>query len=185
MTASNVISEVAADAAAAMPEPHVHGIMDISGVLMIWTWVTFAIVAFLLYKIAWKPILAVLANREARIRRSLADADAAHTAAANAETQRQTVLDKARTEAQSIINAARASALDHAKTVEQQARVEARQMIANATAEIGRASDNARRELRQASAALAVELAARVIKEQIDPARQRVLADQMLKELQP
>mgnify|MGYP001577538230 CR=1 FL=1 len=181
MSATNVISEVAASAA----EPNVHGVMDVSGTLMVWTWVTFAIVAFLLYKIAWKPILSVLASREERIRRSLAEAEEAHATAINAEAQRQDVLEKARTEAQTIINAARASAVDHAKTIEQQARDEARQMVANAAAEIGRATEHARRELRQTSAALAVELAAKVIDEQVDPARQRTLADQLIRELQP
>lgn len=185
MTDSNILSEIAAVAADAAPEPHVHAIMDVSGVLMVWTWVTFVVVAFLLYKIAWKPILATLANREARIRRSLAEADAAHTAAANAETQRVAVLDKARGEAESIISAARVSAVDNARLVEEQARAEALQMVANARAEIQRSGEMAKRELRQTSAALAVELAAKVLKERIDPARQQTLVEQILKEHRP
>ena len=43
--------------------------------VLIWTWVTFFILLFILYKFAWKPILGGLAAREKKIRESLENAE--------------------------------------------------------------------------------------------------------------
>ena len=43
------------------------GLMDPNPGLMIWTWITFAVVMFLLYKLAWKPLRSQLQAREDRI----------------------------------------------------------------------------------------------------------------------
>ena len=50
------------------------GVMTISPMMMGLTWVTFILVTFILYKVAWKPILAALDKREETIRKAQEDA---------------------------------------------------------------------------------------------------------------
>ena len=59
---------------AAQEAVHPPGIMDVSGKMMVLTWVTFLLVTVILYKIAWKPILSALEKRENEIRKAQEDA---------------------------------------------------------------------------------------------------------------
>ena len=49
--------------------------MDVSVSMFLWTLVTFAVVAYVLSKFAWKPILAGLERREEDLRKSIENAD--------------------------------------------------------------------------------------------------------------
>ena len=39
--------------------------------MMIWAWITFGVLLFILYKVAWKPILSNIDKREKTIQESL------------------------------------------------------------------------------------------------------------------
>ena len=65
--------------------------------------VNFAVLAFLLHRFAYKPILKMLDQRRERIEKGLEDARLAEEARANAEQERQQILDGARAEAQRVV----------------------------------------------------------------------------------
>ena len=136
-------------------EPQSHGIMDVSTTLMIWTWVTFAAMAVILYKIAWKPILTTLNLREDKIRRALEDAEKARLAAVEADQKRSELLTTTRTEVDEIMKTAREAASRMSQSIESHAREEAQVMLVKAKQEIERATDQARQTLRAETAALA------------------------------
>ena len=72
--------------------------------------ISFCIVAFLLQKFAYKPILTVLEERRKKIADGLANAEKIKQQLAESEQRYQDILTKANTEAQKMIDDARASA---------------------------------------------------------------------------
>src|SRR5581483_7947781 len=94
--------------------------------------ISFAIVAFLLQKFAYKPIVTILEERRQRIAEGLANAEKIKRERAEAEKRYQEILDKANTEAQRMIDEARASASAVAERRTQQAISEAEGIIAKA-----------------------------------------------------
>src|SRR5438045_2122854 len=72
--------------------------------------ISFCIVTFLLYRWAYRPILAVLAERRERIAEGLANADKIKAELARAETQRQEIVAEANAQGSRLIEEARAAA---------------------------------------------------------------------------
>lgn len=72
--------------------------------------VSFCIVAFLLHRFAYKPVVTILEERRQRIADGLANADRIKAELARAETQRQEILSQANTQATKLIEEARAAA---------------------------------------------------------------------------
>src|ERR1051325_12217464 len=68
--------------------------------------VSFVIVAFLLHRFAYKPILRVLEERRQRIAQGLADAKKSKEELARAEAQRQEILTQANGQANKLIEQA-------------------------------------------------------------------------------
>src|SRR5215831_16852393 len=72
--------------------------------------ISFAIVAFLLQRFAYKPILKVLEDRRQRIAEGLANADKIKQELAKVEASRQEIMTKAGQQANQLIEEARAAA---------------------------------------------------------------------------
>jgi len=94
--------------------------------------VSFTIVAFLLQKFAYKPILTVLEERRQRIAEGLANAEKIKQQLAESEQRYQEILAKANEDAQKMIEEARLSATALADKRSQQAIAEAEQILAKA-----------------------------------------------------
>lgn len=113
--------------------------------------ISFLIVAFLLQRYAYKPILNVLEERRQRIKEGLDNADRIKVELARTEAQRQEVLTAANSEANQMIEEARAAANRVREQETQKAIIESEQIIARArqAAEIERARmlAEARRDL--------------------------------------
>ena len=94
--------------------------------------ISFAIVAFALYKFAYHPVLTVLEERRQRIAESLANADRIKQELARTETARQEVLNQANLQANQLIEEARAAAARVQEQETQKAIAAAEQIIAKA-----------------------------------------------------
>ena len=94
--------------------------------------ISFLIVAFLLQKFAYKPILTVLEERRKRIADGLANAEKIKQQLAESEQRYQEILTKANTEAQKMIDDARASAAAVKEKETQKAIGEAEQILTKA-----------------------------------------------------
>ncbi len=94
--------------------------------------ISFCIVAFLLQKFAYKPILTVLEERRKRIAEGLANAEKIRQQLAESEQRYQEILTKANTEAQKMIDDARASAAAVKEKETQKAIGEAEQILTKA-----------------------------------------------------
>jgi F-type H+-transporting ATPase subunit b len=94
--------------------------------------ISFAIVAGLLFKFAYKPILTVLAERRQRIADGLANADRIKQELARTEAMQREVLDKANVQANKLIEEARAAAARVQEQETQKAIVQAEQIVTKA-----------------------------------------------------
>ena len=83
--------------------------------------ISFAIVAFLLRRFAYKPILGVLEERRQRIAEGLLNAEKIKKQLAEAEQRHAEILTKANAEAQKMIDEARESSAHLAERKQQEA----------------------------------------------------------------
>src|SRR5437899_9783386 len=104
-----------------------------------WNWklfisqvISFCIVAFLLQKFAYKPILKVLEERRHRIEEGLANADRIKTELAKTEAARREILDQANVQANKLIEEARSAAARVQEQETQKAIATAEQIITKA-----------------------------------------------------
>jgi F-type H+-transporting ATPase subunit b len=176
-----------AHATVGVPPPHAAegtpNVMDVSATMMGWTWGVFALVAIILYKLAWKPILGALEKREETIRQSLANAAKLRDELDRLEQQRREVLAEADRQSRDVLAAARKTAGETASAIEQKAHVAAQGLVENAKREIHAAEEKAKAGLRQAAAELALAAASRVLQENLDDAKNRALTDQLIQKL--
>jgi F-type H+-transporting ATPase subunit b len=94
--------------------------------------VSFIIVAFLLHRFAYKPILQVLEERRQTIAEGLANAERIKLELAQTEAARKEVLNQANTQANRLIEEARAAAAKVQETETQRAIAAAEQIIIKA-----------------------------------------------------
>lgn len=94
--------------------------------------ISFTLVAIILQKFAYKPILTVLEERRQKIAEGLLNAEKIKKQLAESEVRYQEILSKANAQAQHMINEARASAQALSDKKTQQAISEAEQIIVKA-----------------------------------------------------
>jgi len=157
--------------------------MEISGQMVIWTWVVFAIVLIVLYKVAWKPILGALDQREKDIQDSIDNAAKIRAELDRIEGQRAEIIGEADAKAKSVLDAARKGAQEQARVIEAKARDEAQILMENASREIETSRARAEDSLRIQSAAWARELAGKLIEANLDDEKNRALTDKLIEEL--
>ena len=145
--------------------------------------ISFCIVAFLLYKFAYGPILKVLEERRKRIADGLANADKIKAELARTEAARQEVLNQANTQANKLIEEARAAAARVQEQETQKAIAAAEQIITKARE--AAAQDHARMltELRREVGRLVVDTTAKVTGKILTTDDQRRLADETSRQL--
>lgn len=181
-TKSDVVADthatVAVEEAHHEPSP-----MDVSPKMMGWTWLTFGIVALVLYKLAWKPILQGLDDREEKIRKSIEDAEKIQQSMNELDAKRQEQIAEADSKAKKIVVDARKAAVEAAGVIEAKARSQAEIMSENAAREIKSAQEKAQVALREEAAELAVSLASKILHEELNAERQKALTAELIKDL--
>jgi len=151
--------------------------------LAIWTWITFGVLFFILYKFAWKPILAALASRENRIRESLENAEKIKKEMEQLARRQAEVLSQAEAEGLKIVKREREQAEVLARNIVQQAKEESAGLAAAAKKEIQGETEKARELLRQETVNLSLGIAAKLIGTSLTEAKHRELARKYLEEL--
>ncbi len=145
--------------------------------------ISFCIVAFLLQRFAYKPILQVLEDRRQRIAEGLANAEKIKQELAKTEAARQEVMSQANVQATKLIEEARAAAARVQEQETQKAIAAAEQVVTRARE--AAAQDHARMlaELRREVGRLVVETTAKVTGKILTAADQQRLIEETNKEL--
>lgn len=152
---------------------------------IIWTSVAFLIVAFLLKKMAWKPILKTLKDREEFIEESLKSAEDAKAQMSLLKADNEKLLAEARVEREKILKEAREMKESIISEAKKTATAEGDRLIATARQEIEKEKANAMSDIKKQVAALSVEIAEKILRSELDnPAKQQDIVEQHLNQSQ-
>lgn len=145
--------------------------------------ISFCIVAFLLHRFAYKPILQVLEERRHKISEGLANAEKIKQELASAQTKAQEILNQAGAQGAKLIEEARAAAAKVQEVETQKAIAAANDIVAKARqaseAELVRMKTELRREVGR----LVVATTAKVTGKVLTPDDQQRLADEANRQL--
>ena len=159
------------------------GFTDLEFGLTLWTVVLFAIFAFVLTKLGWKPLLAMIEEREKGIHEAVGSAQKANEEAQRLLAQHQELIREAGRQREEIMKRALADAETVKTDLIAQARAESDRMVQKAKEQIEREKKLAIQELRTSVADLAVEAAAKIVQSSLTPEAQKKLVHEFIDNL--
>ncbi len=148
-----------------------------------WTALTFVLLLVILRKLAWGPLLAMLDERETKIRESLEKADAAQKETEQALARNQEMVEQAKKEAQELLSKSRKAAEASKEEIVQKAHAEATKMIDKAKKEIDGEREKAVEEIRSQTAELSVMIASKLIGKSLSAEDHKDIIDSSLKKM--
>jgi F-type H+-transporting ATPase subunit b len=152
--------------------------------LVFWTTLSFLIVLFLLKKMAWKPILSALKERETAIEDALKSADQARAEMEALQAGNEKLLKEARAERDVLLKEARDAKDAIINEAKDKAKTEGDKMIAAATASIENQKMAAITELKNQVASLSLEIAEKILKSELSSKdKQEAIVQQSIKDL--
>ncbi len=151
--------------------------------LMLWTIVVFALTLFVLSKIAWKPLLKTLDDRERRIHAALTKAEQAQADAEQAIARAKADSDKALRKADDLVKEARVEAERFRRKMVDEAKAESQKVVDQGLKRIETEQRAAMEEIRQSAAELAIRAASKLIQSSMTEQQQREIVDRFLAEL--
>lgn len=151
--------------------------------LAVYTFAVFMLLLAILWTLAWPKIGAALTEREKRIEGNIASAEAMNEEAKRLLAQYEAKLASAAGEVKAMLEEARKDAEGTKEQIIAEARAGAQAERDRAVRDIEVASNQAMKSIAETSANLAVELAGKVIRESINPAKQQELVRSALEKL--
>jgi len=156
-------------------------IEDFSLGLFFWQILLFLALVFLLWKFAWKPILNAVNDREEGIKNALAAAEEAKKEMQNLNADNEKLLKQAKAERETLLKEAREIKDKIVTDAKVLAQTEGNKLIKQAQATIESEKKAAVEDIKNQVAELSVEIAEKVIKEQLsNKEKQLKLVDDML-----
>ena len=151
----------------------------------IWALIVFVILLLILKKFAWAPILEALDAREKTVQDSLDQAARIQAESAKLAQEQARLLAESRAQANQILQNAREAGEALKKSLETAAQEEKQRILASATTEIEAQKRAAVSELRKTTAELSIGIAGKLIRQNLDDAKNRALVDQLIQEVSP
>jgi F-type H+-transporting ATPase subunit b len=160
------------------------GLIDFDFGSALWVLVIFLGVVIVLYKTAWKNVLAGLKAREDRIRKAIADADTARVKGEEALKEYNKQLATAQAQVRDLLSTAAIEAEKIAAGIKMHAQQDAEEMKERAMKEIESGKQQALTEIYEQTAGLATMVAEKILRRNLNADDQRELVKQSLEELQ-
>lgn len=152
--------------------------------LVFWTTIIFVALIFLLKKVAWKPILGAVKEREDSINKALESAENARKEIQNLTADNERILKEARAERDIMLKEAREIKESMITEAKDEALVQAAKVIEQAKATIQYEKHAAIAELKNQVAELSIGIAEKVVRSELsDKNKQIKLVEDMLKEV--
>ena len=158
-------------------------VIDLSVPMFFWTLGTFLAMAYILKRIAWRPILEALDKRETYLRESVENAQKVEQELAAIDSQRQETIAGADEKAKDIVSRARKAGLEAERVINEKAKADATILMENAEREINAAHKKAQADLRRESVDLAITLAGKLVTENLDSDKNRELTEKLIEQI--
>jgi len=150
---------------------------------IIWTIITFIILALLLTKFGLRPMLQVLQERERTIKDALEGAERARVEAQESLRQNQELVAGARRETAAIIEQGKREAESLRAEILAQSRREAQELVEQGKRQVQFEQKQAMEQLRRQVADLAIQAAERLVTRSLTEETQRELVDEYVNSL--
>lgn len=152
--------------------------------LLFWMSVTFLTILFILKKFAWKPILNMIKEREDSIESAIQSAENARKEMENLKAGNEKILQEARNERDLMLKEARDTKDAIVNEAKEKAKLEADRIINQARESIQNEKMAAITELKNQVATLSIEIAEKIIREQLSSDdKQKALTSNLMKEV--
>lgn len=158
-------------------------LLDVNPGLIFWTVITFVLLLLILKKLAWKPILKALDDRENLIKDSLDKAEKARTDFERMTEENKIRMAKAEEEAQKIIAQGREYAEKIKQQVVEENKAEIKKIKDDAFAAIERKEQESFNKLKAEVADIAIKAAEKIIRENLDKEKQQIIVDKYIQEI--
>jgi F-type H+-transporting ATPase subunit b len=145
--------------------------------------VIFLILMLLVSKFALRPLLATMRSRQDYIDDQIKSAEQARAEAEKFAAEQKAALEQARTEAKEIVDRAKAQKEREAEEIIRVANERATRLIEEATSQIDREKEKAINALRKEVGELSVQLATKLIGQEMDQSNQAKLVNNYLEQV--
>jgi F-type H+-transporting ATPase subunit b len=156
---------------------------DVKPGLIIWTWITFIVVAFILRKFAWGPLLSAVEGREKSITNAIESAKRERAEAEKLLSEQKTAIAAARQEAADAVRKTQADMEKFREELMGKARKEADSLKADATRAIAEERTKAIADIKTEAVKLSIAIAEKLLNEKLDDAKHEALAQQFVADL--
>lgn len=151
--------------------------------LIFWTLVTFIIVAIILRRVAWGPILGLVEEREKQITNAIESAKRERAEAEKMLAEQKNAIAEARREAAEMLRRSQADMDKFRDQTMADAKKQADELTATARKQIQEEKAKAVAEVKAMAVDLAIEVAEKLIGEKLDDQKHRGLAEQFIQQL--
>ena len=152
--------------------------------LVFWTLVSFLVLLVLLKKLAWKPMLGAIHERERSIEDALNKAELAREEMSRLSNENETLMKQARIERDEILKEAKELKDQILVEAKNQAQIEGAKLIEKAKIEINNQKVAALDEVKNQVASLSIEIAEKVLRKKFDDQKtQNALVSDLLKDV--
>lgn len=135
--------------------------------LIFWTLLVFVVLIFILAKFIWKPLLGVVQKREDNIQDALDMAEKTKAEMKKLQAQNENLLKEARIERDEMIKEAKETSVQMIESAKKDAKAEAENIMNNTKQRIEAEKNAAMVELKNQVATIALEIAEKVIREEL------------------
>jgi F-type H+-transporting ATPase subunit b len=152
--------------------------------LIFWTGLVFLLLMFILTKFIWKPLMGAVKARETNIQEALEMAEKTKAEMKKLQTQNENLLKEARLERDSMIKDAKEVSTRMVEEAKSKAKAEAEKVLANAQLAIAAEKNAALTELKTQVATMALEIAEKVVRQELAGAdQQKQMASKLAEEI--
>lgn len=152
--------------------------------LIFWTGLVFLLLMFILTKFIWKPLMGAVKARETNIQEALEMAEKTKAEMKKLQTQNENLLKEARIERDSMIKDAKEVSTRMVEEAKAKAKAEAEKVLANAQLAIAAEKNAALTELKTQVATMALEIAEKVVRQELAGAdQQKQMASKLAEEI--
>lgn len=158
-------------------------LLNVNPGLIFWTVVTFLLLVLILHRLAWKPILTAVENRERRITDSPDRAEQAQKEAEEKLASYQQMIENAKKETREILMKGRKTAESLRDEILNKSNEEASRMLEKAKKEISLEREKALEEIRDLAVDLSLSAASRLLARSLTTQDHKKIVEEYLKEI--
>lgn len=151
--------------------------------MLIWTWVTFIILLALLYKVAWKPLVRMIDERDQAIADALKKAEQSRREAEALLAEQNEKMKQTHEEVKRIMENSKKTAEQTRKEMVEQARQEAERLIERGKADIERERRDAISALKQDISSLVVGAVSKLVGMSLDEPKHHEIIEESINKL--